>query len=167
MDKSAHSDALSHSRSLIMVAYTTRIKSLLSTSDSLPVVSVLAGTIGLIGLGIFAYAFYQLRLSPLSKIPGPLLARISPLWRTRRVLIGNWHEDIVALHAKYGQCRYHTQLMIKEFHVADIIKGDVVRISPQEIAINTPDAVQKIYGHTGKPWVKVTYAIPASIKFNF
>ena len=49
---------------------------------------------------------------------------------------------------------------------ADLIKGDLVRISPGEIAINTPDAVQKIYGHTGKPWVKVTYATLASIMFN-
>ncbi|CZR65555.1 uncharacterized protein PAC_15455 [Phialocephala subalpina] len=58
---------------------------------------------------------------------------VTPYWRLSRVLTGDWHIDIVKLHEKYG---------------------NLVRISPNEVALNTPSAVQTIYGHTGQPWVK-------------
>jgi hypothetical protein len=48
------------------------------------------------------YVVYQRYFSPLSGIPGPFLASITPLWRLYRVLQGDWHMDIVKLHEKYG-----------------------------------------------------------------
>lgn len=51
---------------------------------------------------LLSYVTYQAFFSPLQNIPGPFLAKFCPLWRVYRVMLGNWHEDIVKLHDQYG-----------------------------------------------------------------
>jgi len=68
---------------------------------------------------------YALYLSPLSRFPGPKLWAISRIPGQLSVLQGRNHLDILALHERYGP---------------------VVRISPNELAFNTPQAFRDIYG---------------------
>ncbi|RYP86137.1 hypothetical protein DL769_000815 [Monosporascus sp. CRB-8-3] len=73
-------------------------------------------------------AVYRLCFHPLSKIPGPRLAAITPLWyayhirRSRLLLLGQ------ELHNKYGPA---------------------VRIAPNEVQFNSKEAFQAIYGGMG------------------
>jgi cytochrome P450 len=69
---------------------------------------------------------YRLFLHPLSKFPGPLPAKISGLWRSKKYLDGNWHADVVELHEKYGR---------------------IVRIAPNELSIVDEHAMKNLYGH--------------------
>ncbi|RYP17484.1 hypothetical protein DL767_010009 [Monosporascus sp. MG133] len=73
-------------------------------------------------------ALYRLCFHPLSKVPGPRLAAITPLWyayhirRSRLLLLGQ------ELHDKYGPA---------------------VRIAPNEVQFNSKEAFQAIYGGMG------------------
>lgn len=69
-------------------------------------------------------ATYNLYLSPLSQYPGPKLWAISKIPSQLSVLNGHTHLDITALHEYYGP---------------------IVRIGPNELAINTPQAYRDIY----------------------
>ncbi|KAJ5622389.1 hypothetical protein N7528_005621 [Penicillium herquei] len=69
--------------------------------------------------------FYHLYLSPLSRFPGPKTWAFSQIPLQLSVLRGHNHLDIIALHDRYGP---------------------VVRISPTELAFNTPRAFRDIYG---------------------
>jgi hypothetical protein len=82
---------------------------------------------------LFLRVLYNLFLHPLRNLPGPFLARSSPLWRLAKYFQGTWHDDILDLHRKYGQ---------------------VVRISPGEVSFTSQDAIKAIYGH-GKHITKV------------
>lgn len=73
-------------------------------------------------------ALYSLFLHPLRKIPGPSLAKITELWRTNRYFKGYWHRDILDLHRQYGP---------------------VVRISPNEVSIVSPELARTIYSYSG------------------
>lgn len=75
--------------------------------------------------GITYSILYQLYWSPLSCFPGPRLWAISRIPGQLSVLWGHNHLDITALHERYGP---------------------VVRISPNELAFNTPQAFRDIYG---------------------
>ncbi|CAG8094896.1 unnamed protein product [Penicillium olsonii] len=68
-----------------------------------------------------AYAF----CSPLRHFPGPFLWSISRIPSSISVLRGTNHLDVLALHRRYGP---------------------VVRIGPNELALNTPQAFHDIYG---------------------
>lgn len=72
------------------------------------------------------WMIYRLFFHPLSKIPGPRAACLTELWRTRRYMLGGWHQDILDLHEKYGP---------------------VVRIAPNEISFVDRDALIRVYGH--------------------
>ncbi|OHE92206.1 hypothetical protein CORC01_12500 [Colletotrichum orchidophilum] len=65
----------------------------------------------------------------LRSIPGPFLARFTPLWRLSFVWKGNAHSDYRQLHHKYGP---------------------VVRTAPNAVDISDPAALQTIYGITSK-----------------
>lgn len=80
-------------------------------------------------------------MHPLRKIPGPTLAKITELWRTGRYFRGKWHEDILECHRKHGP---------------------VVRLSPNEVSIVSPDLIKTAFGYsTGT--VKVSTAASSSI----
>jgi len=61
----------------------------------------------------------------LARVPGPLLASITPAWR----LLAVWKEDMprrsIALHKQYGP---------------------VVRIGPKHVSVSSPEALQLVYG---------------------
>ncbi|KAF2963896.1 hypothetical protein GQX73_g9664 [Xylaria multiplex] len=82
--------------------------------------------VGIIPLTVISLALYRLYFHPLRKVPGPFLARITELWRSTHYFRGTWFIDIVELHRKYGP---------------------VVRISPNEVSVVSPDLTKTIYSH--------------------
>ncbi|KAJ5392309.1 hypothetical protein N7509_007799, partial [Penicillium cosmopolitanum] len=82
---------------------------------------------GFLLLVIFTRLFYRMFMHPLRKIPGPTLAKITELWRTGRYFRGKWHEDILECHRKHGP---------------------VVRLSPNEVSIVSPDLIKTAFGYS-------------------
>ena len=76
-------------------------------------------------LALLYSVFTQLYWSPLRRFPGPKLWAISRIPLQLSVLRGHNHLDLTALHERYGP---------------------VLRISPNELAFNTPQAFRDIYG---------------------
>jgi hypothetical protein len=72
-----------------------------------------------------AYAIYLRFLSPLSSIPGPLLASLSRLWLLKHSWDGDMHRTMIKLHAKHGK---------------------LVRTGPDEVSVSDLTAIKKIYG---------------------
>ncbi|KAI0418848.1 cytochrome P450 [Xylaria grammica] len=83
----------------------------------------------------FSVSVYRLYAHPLRKVPGPFLARITELWRTVHYFRGTWFDDILELHRKYGP---------------------VVRISPNEVSVVSPDLTKLVYSH-GKGTTKTDW----------
>ena len=69
---------------------------------------------------------YSIFFHPLRSIPGPFLAKFTEAWRTYKYARGKWHEDVLALHRKYGP---------------------VVRVSPNEVSIVDKEGIRKVFGH--------------------
>ncbi|KAH8788403.1 cytochrome P450 [Diaporthe sp. PMI_573] len=90
--------------------------------------SVLGWAAASLLLFVICRALYLVFLHPLSKVPGPRLAKITELWRTNRYIRGYWHRDILDLHRKYGP---------------------VVRISPNEVSIVSPEVSKTVYSYSG------------------
>jgi hypothetical protein len=109
------------------------LKSTLARLASLPIEWWAGAGVLFIVLGLF----YRAYMHPLRKVPGPPLARVTELWRTKKYFQGRWHEDILQLHRQYGP---------------------VVRISPNEVSIVSPDLVKTAYSHS-KGTVKVSRAL--------
>lgn len=63
--------------------------------------------------------------SPLSKVPGPSIARFSRWWLAYHGRRGDFHQLLTRMHEQYGE---------------------VVRIGPDEVITISPEAVKKIYG---------------------
>ncbi|GAW13413.1 hypothetical protein ANO14919_027980 [Xylariales sp. No.14919] len=72
-----------------------------------------------------AITVYNLWLHPLSKYPGPVLARASPLWMARSYFGGKTPTDLQELHNKYGP---------------------IVRTGPNELSYINPTLWREIYG---------------------
>ncbi|KAI0887592.1 cytochrome P450 [Annulohypoxylon maeteangense] len=90
-----------------------------------PVSATLAGAL-LVTLYLVGVAVYRIFLHPLRKFPGPLLWKISPLPRVYHLMIGDLPFKVLELQAKYGK---------------------FVRLTPNELACNDPQAWKDIYGH--------------------
>ncbi|CAK37453.1 uncharacterized protein An01g14990 [Aspergillus niger] len=74
------------------------------------------------------WLIYRLHLDPLSRIPGPLLAKFVPICNIRMVLTGRMMFTFKELHDTYGP---------------------VVRIGPSELSFATHSAFDTIYGPYG------------------
>lgn len=74
---------------------------------------------------ILIYFIYNRFLHPLSNVPGPFLASITPLWLAWQGFKGRRPRLDLALHRKYGS---------------------VVRISPDEVIFNNPAYFKEVYG---------------------
>ncbi|QKX63774.1 uncharacterized protein TRUGW13939_10945, partial [Talaromyces rugulosus] len=74
---------------------------------------------------LISQAVYEIYFSPLAKFPGPFLWTISKIPLQSSCLNGRVHLKLTALHDRYGP---------------------VVRISPNELAFNSPQAFRDIYG---------------------
>ncbi|TDZ32606.1 Trichothecene C-15 hydroxylase [Colletotrichum spinosum] len=77
-------------------------------------------------LYLFLSSIYNITLHPLRKYPGPKLWAISRLPSIIMLLRGNPHKEILELHRKYG---------------------DTVRIGPNHLSFQSPDAWKEIMGH--------------------
>ncbi|KAJ2981767.1 hypothetical protein NQ176_g1826 [Zarea fungicola] len=82
----------------------------------------------LLGLWFLSTIWVGVR-SPLRKIPGPVVARISGLWLIYQDLQGRRSNVIHRLHLKYGP---------------------VVRIGPRQVSFSSAEAVRDIYGARNK-----------------
>lgn len=83
----------------------------------------------LVALAIPCTLVYRLFLHPLAGFPGPFEARVSGLWRERRLWRGTWHEDILQVHERFGS---------------------IVRIAPNELSVVDEHATKLLYGHGSK-----------------
>jgi cytochrome P450 len=72
-----------------------------------------------------SYIVYSLFLHPLSRVPGPFLARFSRLWLVQHSVVGDMHTTMIALHKKHGK---------------------LVRTAHDEVSISDPTAIKTIYG---------------------
>ena len=78
----------------------------------------------------FFFLFFLYQVSPLfdprlRRIPGPIWAKCSNLWRFIDTWRGSHEVNLLKLHHKYGSA---------------------VRIGPNIVSISDPDAIDKIYG---------------------
>ena len=73
-------------------------------------------------IGQTAWSFFD----KLRSFPGPVAAKCSSFWLVQRCRRTRRSESVMALHRKYG---------------------DFVRVAPNHISINRPEAVAEIYGH--------------------
>ncbi|KAI0528350.1 cytochrome P450 [Xylaria digitata] len=88
--------------------------------------------------GTCAYVIYQCAFSALAVFPGPLVAKLSKVWRAYVTYRGRWHRDLVALHQRYGQ---------------------VVRIGPNELSVCDPEAFLQIYRVNGAYSKSASYSV--------
>jgi len=77
---------------------------------------------------LFIRTVYRIFFHPLSRIPGPLLPKITSLWLHYHAYVGDEASVIHRLHATYGP---------------------YVRVSPHEVDISDADAIQPIYVSKG------------------
>lgn len=75
-------------------------------------------------LACCCYVVYEVHLSPLANVPGPLLARFTNLWWLRVVLRRNVHLETIELHKRYGP---------------------LVRIGPNEVLLPFVSNLSKTY----------------------
>ncbi|EAU32038.1 conserved hypothetical protein [Aspergillus terreus NIH2624] len=87
-----------------------------------------------------AWICYSRWFHPLSRYPGPFWASVSRVWTVMHVLRGDAEKAQKSLHARYGR---------------------VVRIAPNELAINDPQYIKKIYGINSR-FTKVSPIIRSS-----
>lgn len=77
-------------------------------------------------------------LHSLAHVPGPFLAKLTSLWRDAGYRRGKWHEEILAIHEKYGR---------------------VVPITPNEVSVVDEWAMKNLYSHGHNalktPWYSV------------
>jgi cytochrome P450 len=77
----------------------------------------------------FVWIAYYRFIHPLSRVPGPFLASVTPLVQLYHGLKGDRHLWIYELHQRYG---------------------DHVRLAPNFVSINNVEGLHKIYGHGNK-----------------
>lgn len=93
--------------------------------------TIAPGALFLLSLGyVFGLVVYRLYFHPLAKFPGPKINAVSSLPGIISLLRGRLPLDNKQLHDKYGS---------------------VVRVSPNELAYNSAQAWQDIYGHRVSP----------------
>jgi len=71
-----------------------------------------------------SYVIYYRYLHPLARYPGPFVASFTNLWKVYQLSTLRMPETLRQMHEKYG---------------------DVVRVGPNDLSFNTPNAVSAIY----------------------
>ncbi|KAK5553515.1 hypothetical protein LTR46_008490 [Exophiala xenobiotica] len=89
-------------------------------------------------VGLLLRSLYLHLSSPLSRVPGPFIAKFSRWWLAYHGWRGDFHRLLTSLHERYGE---------------------VVRIGPDEVLTLSPDAVKKIYG-AGSQFRKSEWYLP-------
>ncbi|KAK5659635.1 hypothetical protein OQA88_839 [Cercophora sp. LCS_1] len=99
------------------------------TAASTPLLALLTAV-----LSISIKTIYNLYFHPLAKFPGPLAHRATRLAYLCRYVRGTLSRDLLAFHNQYGP---------------------IVRIAPNELAFNSPEAWREIYGHKAEEFPKL------------
>ncbi|KAK3356708.1 cytochrome P450 [Lasiosphaeria hispida] len=86
-------------------------------------------------LALFIYLVGYYLNSPLRQYPGPILAKFTNLWRLYHITRGNFHQDVIRLHKKYGP---------------------VVRIGPNVLDVDDPALLKTVFNIKGD-WKKTEY----------
>ena len=86
-------------------------------------------------VSILITTVYRIYFHPLAHLPGPLVAKVTGLWRSKLYWEGTWHDDIIRIHEQYGR---------------------VVRIAPNEVSLVDEYAMKSLYGH-GKSAPKTSW----------
>lgn len=86
-------------------------------------IAVLAGSFLLLARFLFLIA--KSFSSPTRHLPGPFWARFTRLWYFKRVALGGFERENIALHRKYGP---------------------IVRLAPNMFSIDSPESVNMMYG---------------------
>ena len=73
---------------------------------------------------LLSYILYYKFLHRLARFPGPLICSLTNLWKLRAVVTDRMPNEILKLHEKYGP---------------------VVRIGPNDLSFNAPEAIADIY----------------------
>ncbi|CCC14510.1 unnamed protein product [Sordaria macrospora k-hell] len=82
--------------------------------------------------GIFFYILFWHWTHPLRKYPGPFLAKFTNIYRLYRTVRGNYYNDLVEMHRKYGP---------------------VVRTAPNVLDIDYPEMIKTVFNIKGD-WAK-------------
>lgn len=90
---------------------------------------VLQGFIFFVAFIYIGAICYSAWFGPLSKLPGPALARYTNIWRIKNAASGQPHVNFQNLHKCYGR---------------------VVRIGPNHVSLSDPAQIQEIYGISSK-----------------
>ncbi|KAI1204124.1 cytochrome P450 [Annulohypoxylon truncatum] len=98
----------------------------------------LPGLLGLLVLFVGAYVFYECFFSPIARVPGPFIAKVTSLYYPYLSRRGHVHRDLVELHKKYG---------------------NVVRIGPNTISVGEPMAFREIYKAGNKFYKSQSYSV--------
>ncbi|TKX18516.1 cytochrome P450 monooxygenase-like protein 53 [Elsinoe australis] len=99
------------------------------------------GAVVLATLPFFGILIYRIFLHPLSKYPGPVLAKITDLWAVWHAWNGNLAQELARLHNKHGE---------------------FVRFGPNRISGDTVEALENVYGfkaNTRKSQWYYTFAV--------
>ncbi|KAI2782496.1 cytochrome P450 [Daldinia loculata] len=94
--------------------------------------------IGVVAVAAGVYTVYQCFFSPLARIPGPFIAKISPIYYAYIAKRGRIHRDLYDLHKKYGK---------------------VVRIAPHVLSITDPAAFREIYKAGNRFYKAESYSV--------
>ncbi|KAK1753120.1 benzoate 4-monooxygenase cytochrome P450 [Echria macrotheca] len=78
---------------------------------------------GLVAVAVLTLCVWRRYFSPISDIPGPFAASFTRIWHILRILKGDQNLELIRLHDKHGH---------------------FVRIAPNEVSVNHPDAVKKV-----------------------
>ncbi|KJZ75411.1 hypothetical protein HIM_05107 [Hirsutella minnesotensis 3608] len=99
---------------------------------TVPLLALVGGGLAICLLHLAVSIIYSLYLSPLRNVPGPALARYTPLWELWALRKGGFHERLIRLHEQHGP---------------------VVRLAPNRYSFNGAADMKKIYG-VGSGFVK-------------
>lgn len=93
---------------------------------------------------LIVYIVFTILNDPLSKYPGPAIARWTNLWRLFATRRGRYHLEIQKLHEQYGP---------------------IVRIGPNLLDLDMPELVKTIFNIKGD-WKKTEFYHASSAKMN-
>lgn len=106
---------------------------------------------------LFTHAVYDIFFHPLAKVPGPLLAKVSCLWKFNAATSLKFADRLRAAHAKYGPVSAHCLLDITTsscLYILNVLQPFVVlhchldELRSSDIPTSGPVRVRK-YSRTG------------------